>query len=35
MKFIKKSNALCPLGGYQDILKISKLTMMRCEEALC
>jgi len=30
MKFIKDSNALYPLGGYQNILKESKLTMIRC-----
>jgi hypothetical protein len=34
MKFIKKSNVLCPLGGYQNILEESRLTMIRCEEAL-
>jgi hypothetical protein len=35
MKFIKESNMLCPLGGYQDILEESKLTMIRCEKTLC
>jgi hypothetical protein len=35
MNFIKESNAMCPFGGYQDILKKSKLTMMKCEETLC
>jgi hypothetical protein len=35
MKLIKEYNALCPFGGYQDILKESKLTMIIYEEALC
>jgi hypothetical protein len=35
MKLVKKYNGLCPLGGYQDILKESRLTMIRHEEALC
>jgi hypothetical protein len=34
MKFIKKSNALSPFGGYQNILKESKLTIMKCEKTL-
>jgi hypothetical protein len=35
MKLIKESNAFYPLGGYQDILKKSRFTMIKCEEALC
>ncbi len=32
MKLIKKSNALCPLGRHQDILKESRFTMIKCEK---
>jgi hypothetical protein len=35
MKLIKEPNALCPLGGYQNILKELRLTMIKCEETLC
>ncbi len=35
MKFMKTFNALCPFGGHQDILKESKLTMLKCEKTLC
>jgi hypothetical protein len=35
MKLIKKPNALCPLEKYQNILKKLKLTIIKCEEALC